>query len=132
MQLLRGCLVVLLVCCLTFSIPISAQERHVVDPGMLAQIITEHAAERDADRATVREALSRPEVRRVATLLGVDAERLQASVGRLSGPDLQRASARAREVNQALSGGATTVVISTTTIIIILLVVILIIVAVKD
>jgi hypothetical protein len=132
MQLLRSSLILVLVCCLAFSVPVSAQEGHVVDPAALARAVMEHAAEREADRAAIRAALNRPEVQHVASLLGVDAARLQVSVSRLRGGDLERAAAHAREVNQALSGGATTVVLSTTTIIIILLVIILIIVAVKD
>lgn len=131
MPLLRRSLVLVLVCCLTFSIPLRAQEGHVVDLAVLARAVMEHAAAREADRAAIREALTRPEVQRVASLLGVDRTRLEASVDRLRGDDLQRAASNAREVNQALSGGATSVTISTTTIIIILLLIILIIVAVK-
>lgn len=108
-----------------------AQDRHAVDPSTLATAVAEHAAAQDADRAAVREALTRPEVRDVAAKAGIDLERVTATANTLTGPELQRAAAAARHVNQALVGGASTITLSTTTLIIILLVVILIIVAAK-
>ncbi len=113
--------------------PALAQE--VVPPGAtpaaLAAAVERHVAQQSADRAEIREALGRPQVREVATRLGVDPQRLDAAVGTLAGTDLSRAAAAARDVNGALVGGASTVVLSTTTIIVILLVVILLIVALK-
>ena len=63
--------------------------------------------------------------------MGVDLGRANAAVSTLAGADLERTANAARQVNDALTGGASTVVISTTTIIIILLVIILLIVALK-
>ena len=85
----------------------------------------------DADRAAVREALARPDVRDVASELGLDLTRATAAIDTLEGPVLQRAGEAARQVNQQLVGGASTITITTTTLIIILLVIILLIVAVK-
>jgi hypothetical protein len=106
-------------------------QQHVVSPGMLAATVDEHASGQDADRAAVREALGRPEVRAVAERIGMDLDHLGAKIETISGGDLERAASAARQVNQQLVGGASTVVISTTTIIIALLIVILLIVALR-
>ncbi len=108
-----------------------AQDRHVVDPAVVAGAVSQRVADQDKDRTAIHEVLSRPEVRDVAAKAGIDLSRAEAAVDTLNGPDLQQAAAAARNVNQALIGGATSVTLSTTTIIIILLVVILLIVAIK-
>jgi len=110
---------------------VRAQVRHAVDPSHLSDVVAEHAAGDEADRAVVREALARPDVREVASRLGVDAARLDRAAGLLTGDDLVRAADAARQVNEGLVGGQSAVVLSTTTVIIILLVVIVI-VAVAD
>lgn len=107
-----------------------AGQRHAIDPGQLAAAVSAHAARQDADRAAVNNALTRPEVRDLASRMGIDVDRAAASAAGLSGADLARAADAARQVNQQLVGGASTIVISTTTIIIALLLLILIIVAV--
>jgi hypothetical protein len=117
--------------CLAGSGPAFAQQRHVVDPSTLAQVVGQRVAQQDTDRAAIREALGRQEVQQVAKDVGVDLGRVNASVATLAGSDLARAATAARHVNEALAGGASTVVISTTTLIIALLVIILLIVALK-
>jgi hypothetical protein len=112
----------------SFSSPAFAQEQHAVTPAMLAAAVNQHVADQEASRATVREALNRPEVRETAAKAGVDLERTSSVLENLTGEDLERAAAAAQQVNQALTGGAT-LTINTTTLIIILLLVILIIVA---
>jgi hypothetical protein len=107
----------------------AAQPRHVVDPAAVAGTARQHAVGQEQDRAAIREALARPEVRSVAAKTGVDLGRLSAAVDTLPPSDLARAAAAARDVNQSLVGGASTVTISTTAIIIGLLVLILLIVA---
>lgn len=114
-----------------FSSVAFAQNRHAVDPSALTATLAQQATEQDADRAAIREAIARPEVRDMAGRLGVDLDRVNASVSTLQGHDLERVAGAAREVNDALVGGASTVVISTTTIIIALLVIILLVVALK-
>ena len=131
MRTLRKLLVGPLVLVTALSSAAFAEERHVVDPVALANAVTQRVGEQDAERAAIREAFARPEVRDVAAKTGIDLARLSAAVGTLGGDDLARAAGAARQVNDRLVGGATTVVISTTTIIIALLVLILIIVAVK-
>lgn len=130
MRTIRTMVVTVLVSMLALTPSAFAQERHAVNPSALAQAVTQSAAQQDADRATVKAALQRPEVRDVATRAGFDLDRMQASVDTLEGAGLAQAAAAASQVNQALVGGASTVVISTTTIIVALLIVILIVVAV--
>jgi hypothetical protein len=126
MRTFRQLLVALLVVVTALSPVTFAQERHVIDSAAMAGAVSQHAARQDAGRATVREALNRPEVRQVAEKIGIDLARLNAAVETLSGADLERAAGAARQVNDSLVGGASTIVISTTTIIIALLLIILI------
>jgi hypothetical protein len=131
MRMFTTIVIGLLILSLTVSSPAFAQERHVVDPAALAGAVVQHVSEQDADRAAIREALARPEVRDTASKVGLDLSLTAASLDTLSGSELQRAADAARNVNQSLIGGASNVTISTTTLIIVLLVVILIVVAVK-
>lgn len=102
---------------------------HVVDPASVASVVRQHVETADQNRAAVREALTRPEVRSVADRTGIDVDRLSAAVSTMSVADAERAADAARQVNDSLVGGASSVTISTTTIIIALLVLILLIVA---
>ncbi len=130
MRIVRQLLILLLIV-LTISGSASAGQQHVVDPRELAATVAEHSAAQDADRAALRDALARPEVRDVATKLGLDTTRMTAAVDTMTGADLERAAATARQVDQQLVGGASTITLSTTTIIIGLLVLILLIVALR-
>ena len=121
----------LLAVVLALSSSAAAQDRHVVDPGALAATLADSASKQDADRLAIHEALDRPQVREMASHMGLDLERVNASIDTLTGPDLERAAAAARQTNESLVGGASALVLSTTTIIIILLIVILLIVAIK-
>ncbi len=131
MRLFRRVLVFPLALMLALATSAFADQRHAVDPAAVAAAVTQHVSQQDADRAALREALARPEVRGTASKLGVDVDRLATAVGTMNGTDLARAADAARQVNQSLVGGASTVVISTTTIIIGLLVLLVIILAVK-
>ncbi len=131
MQSIRTLLVYPLVALLMVSSSAFAGQQHVVSPGQLAATVADSAAKQDTDRATVREALERPEVQAVASKLGLDLSRATSAVDTLSGADLDKAANAAQQVNEQLVGGASSVVISTTTIIIILLLVIILIVALK-
>jgi hypothetical protein len=108
-----------------------AGQQHLVSPEQLATTVADDAAKQDMNRATVREALERPEVQAVASKFGLDLTRATEAVNAMSGTDLEKAADAAQQVNEQLVGGASSVVISTTTIIIILLVLILLIVALK-
>jgi len=131
MQSVRELLVYSLVALLMVSSSAFAGQQHVVSPDQLAATVADSAAKQDTDRATVREALERPEVQAVASKLGLDLSRATSAVETLSGADLDKAANAAQQVNEQLVGGASSVVISTTTIIIILLLVIILIVALK-
>jgi hypothetical protein len=129
---MRRLLVLSLVCLsLVPASAFAAEAQHAVTPDALAATVAQHAAERDANRAEIRAALARPEVRDVAEKAGVDVDHADAVVNTLDGAGLDRAASVARQVNQQLSGGDSTIVISTTTIIILLLLVLLIVLAVK-
>jgi hypothetical protein len=131
MSIARKLLVFPLAALMAISAPAFAAAQHVVPPSQVAATVADHVANQDANRASVREALARPEVQRVAATMGLDVARAAAALDTMSAADLERAAATARDVNQQLVGGASTIVISTTTIIIILLLVILLIIAVK-
>lgn len=107
-----------------------AAQQHIVSPNAIAAATADHASAPDDDRAAIRAALAKPEVRTTAARLGVDVGRLDAAVNTLSGADLEQAASTARQLNDQLVGGASNVTISTTTIIIALLIIILIVVAV--
>src|SRR5262249_38598839 len=116
MSSVRKLLAVPLIVLIATAAPSFADQRHLVDSAQLAALVGAHAAQQDADRAAVREAIGRKEVRDVAAKLGVDLTRAAAAVDTMSGADLTRAADAARQVNQQLVGGASSVVISTTTI----------------
>ena len=109
----------------------TADQQHLVAPADIAAAVAGRVAHQDARRATIHEALARPEVKQMAESMGVDLTRANAAVNALAGVELEQAANAASAVNQQLVGGASTVVISTTTIIIILLLVIILIIAVK-
>jgi hypothetical protein len=131
MHPVRTLLALPLVALLLTSSSAFAEQQHLVVPGELAAAVAGAAANQDNARASVREALARPEVQEVASKLGLDLTRATAAVETLSGADLDKAANAAQQVNDQLVGGASTVVISTTTIVIILLLVIILIIAVK-
>ena len=108
-----------------------AQSTHAAPQAALDAALLQHDAAVAADREVVLRVLENAEVKAVAGRMGVDLRRAAGAVTTLEGEELAQVAAQARQVDQALAGGASTVVISTTTIIIALLVVILIIVAVN-
>ena len=126
----RASLVFLLVALIGPSSAFAGQQ-HLVPSSQLATTVADGAAKQDTDRATIREALERPEVQAVASKLGLDLDRATAAIDTMSGTELEKAAQSAQQVNDQLVGGASSVVISTTTIIIILLLVIILIVALK-
>lgn len=130
MRTLRTLLIAPLVFTLALSSSAFAQDRHAVDPSAITQAVAGEVARQDADRASIHQALTRPEVQNLAARSGIDLERVRAQVDTLNGSSLAQVAAAAQQVNQTLVGGASTVVISTTTIIIALLVVLLLVVAV--
>ena len=131
MQNLRKLVVLVLVFVTgTAGSAFAGQQPHILSPSQLSEAMAAKVASRDADRAAVREALARPEVKNVAAGMGVDMNRLTASVDALDAADLGQAASTARQNKQQLGGGDATVTLSTTTIITALLIRIMIIVSV--
>ena len=79
MQTLRPFVAVPLIVFIALSTPALAQQRHVVDPATVAGAVDQHLVKQDADRAAIRQALSRPEVQTVAKQMGVDLGRANAA-----------------------------------------------------
>ena len=131
MRSFKKLLALLLTLFVALSSPAFAQQQHVVDSDVLAATVAQHAASEAADRAAIREALARPEVRDVAASLGLDPVRAAAAVDTMIGADLERAASTARRITTPIVGGASNIVISTTTLIIALLLLILIVVIAK-
>jgi hypothetical protein len=109
---------------------VSAQEAHIVSSDSITRVVIEQVDAQRADRLAVHAALARPEVRRIASQMGLDLGHFDAAVETMNGADLAQAATAARRVNDSLVGGASTVVISTTAIIIALLIVLIIVIAV--
>jgi hypothetical protein len=78
-----------------------------------------------ASREAILNLLGREETRDAAAKVGVDLDRLKASVSVLSGEELEDVAAQARLADRSLSGGDEKIVIGSTALIIILLVVII-------
>jgi hypothetical protein len=105
----------------------AAEPEHVVTEGEIQAGIDQSIHSEAADRQAIRDLLARPEVRRIAGHAGLSLTRANDAIPTLSGPELQRLAAQAREVNsQALAGDR--ISMNSTTLIIILLIVVLIIV----
>ena len=127
----RMTLVFLLVALMMGSSAAFADQQHLVPPSQLATTVADSAAKQDTDRATIRQALERPEVHAVASKLGLDLDHATAAIDTLSGSNLEKAASAAQQVNDQLVGGASNVVISPTAPTTILLLVIILIVALK-
>lgn len=97
--------------------------------GVLAQETTVESAE-EADRAYVKDVLSRDEVRTAARIAGADLDAALDGISSLEGDRLERATQQAQMVDSALGDAAQDrITLSATTIIIVLLLVLIIILA---
>jgi hypothetical protein len=108
-----------------------AQSAHAATPAALDAALQQHVTSTAADREDVLRVLDNAEVKSVAGRMGVDLRTAKTAITTLDGEQLATLATQARQVDQALAGGASTIVISTTTIIIALLLVILIVIAAK-
>ena len=135
MQAPRQAAAVVLAVLMAASTPAFADGAQAPDARTLAAMVQQHAAQQDANRHEIRQALARPEVREVANRFGVDVDRVAASIDTLPPSDLAHAADTARQVDQQLDrqlvGGDSTITLSTTTVIIGLLVLILLVVALR-
>lgn len=105
----------------------SAQATHVASPAMLQTAIQANVATVAADRAVVTRVLKSSDARAVASSLGLNLTRAQATVATLEGTDLAKAAASARAIETPLSGGSNTIVIGTTTLLLLVIILILLI-----
>ncbi len=115
-----------------FLIPLSpvsltAQQSSKDDAAQLRSLVAQPTRQ-ERDRATVRDFLRSPSVRKAATSHGIDINKLQARVGTLDSTDAADIAQRIRDANESpvAQAGGDTFVITSTTVIIILLVLILI------
>lgn len=115
-----------ILCYVILAVPARAQQ--IIPPGAIDEALTHRAADVTAKHQAIKTALQQPDVQRVASSLGVDIARANASVATLGGADLDRIAAQAQLVNDQIAGGQT-VRLNLLWIIIGLLVLILIIVA---
>lgn len=110
---------------------VSAQTSHAVSQSMLDAALQQRVADVSASRESVSRVLNHPEVKAVASRVGIDLRSATTAIATLDGQELSEVASQARQVEQALSGGQSSITISTTLIIIGLLILILIIVAVN-
>ena len=106
-----------------------AEQTHVVSRASITDTVKQRVDAQDANRAAVQTALTRPEVREIASQMGVDLKKAEQLAGTMSGADLEQAATVARQVNDSLVGGASTIVISTTAVVIVLLIVLILVAA---
>lgn len=104
----------------------SAQPDHIVSGPEIQSTIDQKVQSEASDREAIRELLARPEVQRVAGPAGLDLQRADAAVGVLSGPELSRLAAQARDANSRLAGGDTIVITWPMVVIIVVALVVLI------
>lgn len=103
-----------------------AQQRHVVDPGLMRQAIADQALTDRQNRDAVIGVLHQPQVRDLAGRLGLSVTSAEGAVSTLGSTELAGLAESARVIDAQLAGGSSTVVISMTTLLLVLIIVILI------
>jgi hypothetical protein len=101
--------------------PLGAQET-AVDARSTVEV-----ADEEADRTSLRDLFTRPEVQKAARVGGIDLEQAEGRVSSLEGDQLHRAAQQARALQSQLDAQQGEIRITTITLIIILLLVIIII-----
>ncbi len=91
----------------------------------MQQAIADQTVTDQQNRAAVAGVLKQPQVREVASRLGLNLTKAENALSTLSSSELAQAATHARTVNADLAGGSNTVIISTTTLLLILIVIIL-------
>jgi hypothetical protein len=109
--------------------PVAGQ--HVLDTPQLAAALSREVNRANARRAAIRDALSQPRARRIASALQLDRREVDAAVEALAGPDLEKAAGVADEINRQAVSGPSSITVSTTTIVVVLLLLILVVVTLK-
>jgi pyruvate/2-oxoglutarate dehydrogenase complex dihydrolipoamide acyltransferase (E2) component len=129
MALMKRLLLSTLTLLVATATPALAEQTHVVSPASITATLKDRVDAQDTNRAAVRAALARPEVREIASQMGVDLNRAEQIANTMGGADLEQAASAARQVNDSLVGGASTIVISTTALVIVLLIVLILVAA---
>lgn len=112
-------------CTLLFASSAVAQQRHIADTTVIRQAVAGQTFTDQQNRDAVVGVLHQPQVRALATRLGLNLTTAENAVSTLSSAELAKAATQARTADAALAGGSNTVIISTTTLLLILIVVIL-------
>ena len=94
-----------ILCYVVMVVPARAQQ--IIPPGAIDDALTQRTADVTAKQQAIKTALQQPDVQRVASSLGVDIARANASVATLGGADLDRLAAQAQAVNDQIAGGQT-------------------------
>lgn len=110
---------------------VNAQTSHAAPQSVLDAALQQHVASASARREDVLRVLNHPEVKAVASQVGIDLRSAATAVATLDGAELTEIASQAQQVERALEGGQSRITVSTTLIIIGLLILILIIVAVR-
>jgi hypothetical protein len=108
--------------------PTYAQQQAVVTASDIDAALAEDARSTDGDRARIRQFLHQAAVTATMHRMGIDADRLRASVAMLSDAETREFADRVDAASEAQAGGDV-LVISTTTVIIALLIVLIIVAA---
>ena len=87
--------------------PLQAQTAHAAPLSALDVAVQQHVDTTAADREAVLRVLRNSDVKAVAGRAGIDLRRAGGAVSTLQGEDLARVAAQARQVENALAGGAT-------------------------
>ena len=111
---------------LPWSSSAAAQERHVVDPATVRQVVTAQVAADQQNRDAVLGVLRQSQAREVADRLGLSLTRAEAAVATLNSADLAQLADSARTADAQLAGGADTIIISVTTLLLIIIIVLLV------
>ena len=86
---------------------LQAQTAHAAPLSVLDVAVQQHVDTTAADREAVLRVLRNADVKAVAERAGIDLRRANSAVSTLHGDDLARVAAQARQVENALAGGAT-------------------------
>lgn len=122
----RMTVVAFIVSSLLCSSTAMAQQRHIVDPAAMRQVVTEQAAKDQQNRDVVLRVLRHQQVQDVASRLGLSVTRAENAVSTLGSAELAKLAGPARLADQELAGGSQKIVLSMTTLLLIIIIVILV------
>lgn len=122
---IRNIVVASVLCSLVFATSAVAQQ-HIAAPSLMRQAVADQAVTDQQNRAAVVGVLHQPQVRELASKMGLNLTTAENAVSTLSSADLAKVADQARAANSQLAGGSNVVIISTTTLLLIIIIIILI------